>query len=271
MLTKWFNKDLSLLWYSVCTVWLHEGVANENDSKSNRSFIKSGIYKSCSRCGNRATLRILFRHLFTSMRYVYPRHLGRLMTRVLTMERQRAAPRSKRRKRTTGSWELPNILMPNVVGNCFCAPLLDCHTNTDIDHRKIKHIKKLRSAAAHLQLSHQGIVLLAKEVLSRGKINVRIPCDNYLKQKFRTAGGHYIANQNSSLYVKGEILNISRRFAVFDPPETEQFNDWMTPDKVQLSICQHFGTESQTLQRAQGFCHHIGLSKFSENMWQLPT
>ena len=45
MLTKWFNKDLSLLWYSVCTVWLHEGVANENDSKSNRSFIKSGIYK----------------------------------------------------------------------------------------------------------------------------------------------------------------------------------------------------------------------------------
>ena len=34
---------------------------------------------------------------------------GRLMTRSRTMERQRAAPRSKRRSRTTGSWVKPLV------------------------------------------------------------------------------------------------------------------------------------------------------------------
>ena len=169
-----------------------------------------------------------------------PRDLGRLMTRVLTMERQRAAPRSKRRKRTTRSWKWPNILMPNMatvfVLNCLIViPIL---TKITEKSNISKNYEKLRSAAEHLQLSHQGIILLAKEVLGCGKINVRIPVIITWSRNLELTGGHYIVNQPSTF--PGDLHCLI----------PQKMGNLMTRDKVQLSICQHFGTESQTLQRA---------------------
>lgn len=119
-------------------------------------------------------------------------------------------------------------------GNCFCAQLPDCHTNTDKDHRKIKHIEKLWKTAIScwtFAIESPGYHPLGQRSPRLWQNQRQDTGDNYLKQKFGTNRG--------SLYCQ-PTLNISRRFALLDPPENGKSNDPWQSSIEHLSALRHW-------------------------------